>query len=433
MTDLTAQIARAPLVDTHEHMSREEIWTEGGPDILQDLFGNYVTADLVSAGARPEDVESLTADAPKRDIEALFAAVQEAWRAVRYTGYGRATAEIGRRFYQLEELTPQSLAAAQHRGKALQRPGERLRLLRDEAGLDHIQTDDFRWDCLPDDSGREFFLYDLSWAELTCGAVDAERLQGATGVEVRDLDTLDEAMTALFARVGRRAIAVKTQHAYQRTLLWEKRSRSDAEAALRKLLSADADAAAPATKLCVGDWCLARGVEHAIAHHLPFKIHTGYYAGNDRMPLNYIRPSNLCDLLAEYLDARFVLMHIAYPYHAELISLAKHYRNVWVDLCWAWSIDPRSSREWLRTWLHTAPVNKLFAFGGDTRWPTSAVAYAHQARDGIAGALQAEVDEGTLTEAAAIGIAEQIMSRNQYRCFDIEGTRAAITESAQRA
>ena len=36
------------------------------------------------------------------------------------------------------------------------------------------------------------------------------------------------------------------------------------------------------THLCLGDWCWARGVDLSIEHNLPFKIHTGYYAGNDR-------------------------------------------------------------------------------------------------------------------------------------------------------
>ena len=46
-TDLTHHIQSIRLVDTHEHMKREADWVENGPDILQDLFGNYVPADLV--------------------------------------------------------------------------------------------------------------------------------------------------------------------------------------------------------------------------------------------------------------------------------------------------------------------------------------------------------------------------------------------------
>ena len=31
-------------------------------------------------------------------------------------------------------------------------------------------------------------------------------------------------------------------------------------------------------RLCLGDWCLARGVELASAYQLPIKLHTGYLA-----------------------------------------------------------------------------------------------------------------------------------------------------------
>jgi hypothetical protein len=72
------------------------------------------------------------------------------------------------------------------------------------------------------------------------------------------------------------------------------------------------------------------------------------------------------------------------------------------------------------------PSNKLFGFGGDTFWPTAAVAYSIQARRGLQRALEAEIAEGDLTEPEAITIAHRLMHDNQYACFDIEGTRAAI-------
>jgi uncharacterized protein len=184
-----------------------------------------------------------------------------------------------------------------------------------------------------------------------------------------------------------------------------------------------------ATRLCLGDWCWARGVELAIQHQLPFKLHTGYYAGTGRMPVDRIRAGNLCALLKRYPEARFVLMHIAYPYNDELVALAKHYPNVWVDLCWAWSIDPYSAGDFVRRFLHAVPVNKLFAFGGDTGWPTSSAAYALQARRWLTRTLEAEIAAGDLSERQAMTVASRLMRENQYACFDLEGTRAAIRKA----
>jgi predicted TIM-barrel fold metal-dependent hydrolase len=179
----------------------------------------------------------------------------------------------------------------------------------------------------------------------------------------------------------------------------------------------------------LGDWCWARGVELAIQHNLPFKIHTGYLAGHSRMPLERLNPGHLCDLLVKYPSARFVLMHIAYPYNNDLVAIAKHFPGVCVDMCWAWSIDPYTACDFVRRMIHAVPVNKLFAFGGDTRWPNAAVAYATQARQWLTRALQGEIDDGLLDERQAIALATRLMRANQAACFDLEGTRTAIQKA----
>src|SRR5436309_1402027 len=89
-TDLALDIRNTPLVDTHEHLDKEPGWVENGPaDVLQDLFGNYVPADFVSAGVSPEALKRLT-DASDPDLEGRFAGVRAAWEAIRFTGYGEA-------------------------------------------------------------------------------------------------------------------------------------------------------------------------------------------------------------------------------------------------------------------------------------------------------------------------------------------------------
>ena len=427
-SDLAHFIASAPLSDTHEHLESEGNATGFPPDVLFDLFENYVKADLIVAGAAPHAVERLV-DPADRDIRARFALVEEAWQRCRHTGYGEAVRFIAQQVYGMEEITIKTVEAAQERAAEFRLPGKRLEMLR-QAGIDHVQVDDFSWACVPDASGPDFFLYDLSWAGFCNGEVDAKALYAAVGIEVRDLESLRAAMAALFARYGPCAVAVKAQHAYNRTLRWEERDKADVARVLSRVLAGDQNVD-EATRCVLGDWCWARGVEFAAEYNLPFKIHTGYYAGYGRMPVERIQSGHLCGLLARYPKTRFVLMHIAYPYSEELIALAKHYPNVWVDLCWAWSINTHAATDFVRRFVHAVPANKLFGFGGDSFWPWASVAYARQARQGLCRALEAEVAEGLLSEAEGLALAERFMQRNQQECFDLAGTRQAIRASSR--
>ena len=423
-TDLAQHIERTPFSDTHEHLRKEADYLERGPDILQSLFDNYVQSDLIVAGAAPQALAALM-DATNPDVRGRFAGIAPAFQAVRHTGYGEAVRLIGRLLYDLDELTPEGIEAALPKHERLRGPGQRLALIRDRANIDHIQTDDFAWPCLPDASGPNFFFYDLSWWSFCKGTPELDVLAQTTGVEVDDLASLRQAMQGLCDKYAAVAIAMKAQHAYERTLHWEPRSDADAEKALAAYLR-DPKGISLADKLCLGDWCWARGVELSIEYDLPVKIHTGCYAGTGRMPVDFLRAGNLWELLALYPKARFVLMHTAYPYSAELVSITKHYPNVYADLCWAWSIDPYSTSDFVRRCLHAVPVNKLFMFGGDTAWPGTVVAYAAQARRWFNWTLQAEVNDGLLTEAEAMQVATRLMRDNQYDCFRVAERKQTV-------
>ena len=79
-----------------------------GPDILQDLFGNYVPADLNTAGASPDAMTRLM-DASDPDIAGRFEGIQEAWEATQFTGYGEAVRLIAEHVYGIAELTGEAL------------------------------------------------------------------------------------------------------------------------------------------------------------------------------------------------------------------------------------------------------------------------------------------------------------------------------------
>ena len=107
------------------------------------------------------------------------------------------------------------------------------------------------------------------------------------------------------------------------------------------------------------------------------------------------------------------------PHSQPTYTTPKHYSNVWADLCWAWSINPYSSMEFVQKFIHGAPINKLFGFGGDTFWPTAAYAYSLQARKWLGRALETQVSNGDLAEGEAMDVATRLLRGNQIECFDL--------------
>ncbi len=434
-SEIADHIANVSVIDTHTHLPGDLAW-EGpnAPDILSDLFGWYGASDLIVAGASRDAIARLR-DASDEDLEGRFAGVAAAWDMAQFTGYGEAVRIAARDLYEIEEVNESTIRAGQQRLHALQRKGGCIALLRDRAKLDHVQTD-LGFDVIDlSRASAAFFLRDLSVRRFACGLIDDPVLEAVTGVTVRTLATLEQSMEALFARCAPLSIAVKSQHAYVRTLAWQKRTDADAERAVHAVLEGGTGSDDPQSeaRLCLGDWCLARGVELASAYQLPIKLHTGYLGDTGQlgmaMPVDRLRAGHLAPLLMEYPNARFVLMHIAYPYSDELIALAKHFGNVYVDLCWAWALNPLASKDFVRRFLHAVPLNKLFAFGDDTGTPSMAYAYAVQMRRWLTRALEEEVADGFMTTRQAMDGATRLLRGNQLAFFDIEGRQRAVRDA----
>jgi predicted TIM-barrel fold metal-dependent hydrolase len=220
-----------------------------------------------------------------------------------------------------------------------------------------------------------------------------------------------------FATYGPRACAVKSQAAYQRRLNYDDVSAEEA-APIYARLAAGAELS-PAERKPLEDHLMRYCIARAVKQRLPVKLHCGYYAGVDRMPLDRVRRNagDLCPLLADFPNARFVLMHVGYPYQDEFVALAKHYRNVTIDLCWAWIINPAACVRFVKEFLMAAPANKLLTFGGDYANVETIVGHAALARQGLAQALAELVDEGWLRQRDAFELVEPLMRGNARELF----------------
>ncbi len=417
-SDLSEFIADSPLCSTHEHTEFEQFYQQSRPDVLAHLFSGYLLADLISAGASPEAVQALR-DGAGSDIDVRFKAIEPAWRRVELGGYAEGAKLAAALLFGIEEITADTLRSAQASSTLTGQPGERLRLLKDVANLDHVQIDTGTRPLPREMLGQGFFLYDINMLDACNGTPDLESLALLVGREITSIALLRAALELLFERSAKYAVAVKSQHAYGRSLAWIERSDQEAEAAFASWLRLG-NALDDPERICLADWCLARVAELAGQHDLPLKLHTGYYAGNNSMIGPLTAAGNLSRLVRSHPQTRFVLMHIAYPYSNELIAMAKHYRNVAIDMCWAWSINPFHAADFTRRFIHGAPLNKLFVFGGDSLAPAHSVGFALQARRWLDRSLQAEVEEGLISERKAMEVARFLMMDSPRSYFDIE-------------
>jgi hypothetical protein len=62
---------------------------------------------------------------------------------------------------------------------------------------------------------------------MCSGTPDLRPLAAETGVTVTDLASLRQAMGIVFEQNAAKAVAVKAQHAYNRTLAWQERSETE--------------------------------------------------------------------------------------------------------------------------------------------------------------------------------------------------------------
>jgi uncharacterized protein len=419
------RIEATPFVDTHEHLLEESTRLKGpGAHGLQPcddaalLFYHYAGDDLWSAGMTADEKDRLFGT--KVDPADKWAIVEPYWQRSQHTGYLRAVSESIRRLFGVERLDSAAFVQITEAMRSQVRPGFYRGILREAARLEICQVNSLE-DAFCETQYPDLLQQDLSLVGFTTG-VGAQvfaKFGAESGLPTASLDDWHRIIDWAFATYGPRADAVKSQAAYTRRLNYDAVSAENAAPLFARL--AKSEALDPGERKALEDhlmrYCLARAGEAG----LPVKLHCGYYAGVDRMPLTRVRQNagDLSPLLADFPNVRFVLMHIGYPYQDEYIALAKHYRNVTIDLCWAWIINPAACVRFVKEFLLAAPSNKLLTFGGDYTSVENIVGHAAVARQGLAQALSELVEEKWLTEAAALDLVEPLMRGNARALFPI--------------
>jgi len=416
-------IDATPFFDTHEHLLEERTRLAGsGAHRLQPcddaalLFYHYAANDLWAAGMPEPEFELLFS--PDREPSDKWRLVEPYWKRSQHTGYLRAVAESARRVYGIDRFDAATFVQLTDQMRRAAQPGFYRTVIRDMARVEVCQVNSLET-TFCETEYPDLLQQDLSLLAFSTG-VDSRSIEDfarRSSISVGSLADWHQVIDWAFATYGPRACAVKSQAAYSRRLNYSDVSATDAAPLFARLVNSE-NLAADERK-ALEDHLMRYCVQRAGEAGLPVKLHCGYYAGNGRMPLDRVRQNaaDLCPLLAEFPNVTFVLMHIGYPYQDEYIALAKHYRNVVVDLCWAWIINPAATVRFVKEFLVAAPSNKLLTFGGDYATVENVVGHAAIARQGLTQALSELVSEDWLTEAAALELVDPLMRGNAKALF----------------
>lgn len=419
-TQIRDLIEQMPFVDTHEHLIEESVRLTGNSgwnlfpcDDWAYLFWHYFGDDLASAGMPKDDHRRFFS--PGVESVEKYRLVAPWWERAKHTGYGQAVRHTLQGLYTLDDLTEETVPLLAERYREMVKPGFYREILVGRSGVESCQVNSLMH-TFCETAQPDLLEQDLSIVPLSTG-LNPRGIVQETGKTATDLDGWLEIIDWHFATYGPRAVAVKNQSAYARRLDYDAVPKETAAPLFVR--QAAEESLSPEESKTLQDYLMRYCIGKATEFGLPVKLHTGYYAGHSRMPLERVRQNagDLCPLLHDFPDTKFVLMHIGYPYQDEYIALAKQYPNVFIDLCWAWIINPQASIRFVKEFLTAAPANKLFTFGGD--YITVEPVYGHSriARLGLTQALTQLVEGGWLRQEETPDLIERLMRGNAHATF----------------
>jgi predicted TIM-barrel fold metal-dependent hydrolase len=416
------KVFQTPFIDTHEHLCEEKERLSGQPYLefkcndWTKIFTGYLYSDMLTAGMPQDAYDKFIS--PDVDPLSKWALLEPYWPAVKNTGYGQAIRIAIKELYGVDELSAKTIVKVQAGYGNTVKPGFYRRILCDLANIESCQVN-----CLTkpfsESDQPTLLMQDLGFLGMHYGP-NFERFGKPTGIEVKSLADWHKVMDWWFDKYGKYAVAVKSQGGYVRNIDYERVQAERAEVPFQRQL--EGKSPSPEDAKAIEDHFFWYAVDRATKLNLPVKIHTGYYAGQNYMPLERLakNPGSATDLCRQSPNTRFVFFHICYPYYEPMIPLAKHYTNAYIDMCWSWIMNPVAAKDFLKKYLVCAPTNKITVFGGDYVPVEPVLGHAVITRHGVALALSELVEEGWLSLDDAMALIEPIMYKNARQIYNLE-------------
>jgi len=409
------------IIDTHEHLPVFEKLCEQNTDILREYLLHSFISDLRSAGMSDKSAEQA------RDISIpllkRWDMVEPFWEQVRYTGYGQVLDLAARDIYGFPRIDRDTIEPLNSAFMAARKPGHFKHVLKDLSKIDISINDNIHSTGGSLDCDKTFFrsVFRLERFLFPENLNDIKSVEEEMGIRIQSLsDWIDACEEVFNTSIKNGAVALKLGLAYSRPLRFDRPRRAEASHDFNFLR----DAWKKKKSVQIQD---GRKLQDFMMHHvmslanrrgLVCQFHTGHLEGAGAM-LGYSDPLLLNNLFLEYPDVKFDIFHIGWPFQNHLSSLAKMFRNVFVDMCTAHIISPIAAYTILCEWLESMPLNKICAFGGDYVFVDGVYGSQLITRRNVARAIASKVDTGLINIERAKEIAEMLFIKNPKLLFGI--------------
>ncbi len=403
------------IVDTHEHLMDQKTVRDHMPLDFMLLLHHYADDDIKSAGMSKPQFASLMTD--DYTVSEKWQIVRPYWEATRNTAYCRVVLLTLDRLFGIRDLN----------GETVHEISDTLRAVYETDWYDHVLRERSRIMYAIQDVGPRRMAGDLfvhvEKMDAFVRIFSGEDLRAVADPFQASLDDLDSYVTLLETAfqqaVNRGIVGIKSALAYHRTLHYADADRGEAEKIFGQLMGMPDSRYTLEEVKPLQDFMMHQIIRLAREHDLPMQYHTGLQSGDGNIISN-ADPSHLANLFLQYRDVNFVLFHGGYPYGGVVATMAKNFRNVYVDMCWDFIISPSYSERYLHEWLETVPSNKIFAFGGDYHNVENTFGHALMARAIVAKVLIEKVRTAYLTEAEAIDVARRILRDNAIELYGLQ-------------
>jgi uncharacterized protein len=405
------------IIDTHEHLPFCEDAREKPTDFLREYLYDYFSCDMFSSGLSREDFDK--AVDMERPLMERWNLLEPYWENCRHTGYGRCLDLSVKGIYGVDRICRDTIEELDKLFQKSLNPGHFKKVLKEKSKI-KISILDSNLDCDP-----EFFrsVCRLDIFVIPRTGEEIKFIEKETGIKICIFeDWLKACETFLDLMISKGAIALKSALAYLRPIEYKRVIRSDAEKDFLEIFKRSHFPDWEPEVFTIGtnfqDYMMHYIMRLANKRQLTMQFHTGLHNGNG----NYIRnsdPSLLTNLFFHYPDVKFDIFHIGYPYQGILSVLAKNFPNVYIDMCWAHIISPRSAINALLEWIDTVPLNKISAFGGDFGKIDGVYGHQLMARQNISRALSIKVKEDLFDIERAKQIAKMLFFDNPKELFKL--------------